>query len=220
MATTKKTPSAPEKKASTRSFSSTEAIKIGFDLFKKNIITFIKLGAVLFAINIVTGILSSLVEQQVFANLIVSIASTALSILVQIGMIKILLDLYDGKKLDFTQLYSMYPLALRYLGASILYGLMVVVGIVLLIVPGIYLAIKYQFYSFLIIDKNMGIMDSFKKSGEMTKGNMMNLFFLGLILVVINIIGALLFGIGLLVTIPTSTMAMVYVYRKLSHKGV
>ena len=53
---------------------------------------------------------------------------------------------------------------LRYLGASILYGLMVAVGIIFLVIPGIYLAIKYQFYGILIVDKNLDIMASLKKA--------------------------------------------------------
>ena len=138
-----------------------------------------------------------------------------ISILVQIGSIKITLELYDGKPLNFSNLYSQSNLILRYLGASILYGLMVAVGLILLIIPGIYLAIKYQFFSFLIVDKNMGIMESFKKSEEMTQGVKMNLLLFSLALAGINILGALVFLVGLIVTIPTTVMATVYVYRKL-----
>ena len=92
---------------------------------------------------------------------------------------------------------------------------MVAVGLILLIIPGIYLAIKYQFFSFLIVDKNMGIMESFKKSEEMTQGVKMNLLLFSLALAGINILGALVFLVGLIVTIPTTVMATVYVYRKL-----
>ena len=43
----------------------------------------------------------------------------------------------------------------------------------------------------------------------------MDLFIFGLILSLVNLGGLLLLGVGLLATIPTTTFASVYVYRKL-----
>ncbi|MEK7502148.1 MAG: hypothetical protein AAB609_01320 [Patescibacteria group bacterium] len=148
-------------------------------------------------------------------NLLWGLVSFAISIVVQVGFTKIILDLHDGKPLNFSHLYTLYPLALRFLGASILYGFIVAVGFILLIIPGVIWALKFQFYSFLIVDKNIGIMDSLKKSSAMTEGIKMNLFLFAFLLVVINIAGALALIIGLFVTIPTTIMATVYVYRKL-----
>ena len=197
-----------------KTFSISEAIKYGFNFFKTNLTTLLKLGAVLILINIISNMVTGLFKDNPLSFLW-ALISMVISILVQIGSIKITLELYDGKPLNFSNLYSQSNLILRYLGASILYGLMVAVGLILLIIPGIYLAIKYQFFSFLIVDKNMGIMESFKKSEEMTQGVKMNLLLFSLALAGINILGALVFLVGLIVTIPTTVMATVYVYRKL-----
>lgn len=135
--------------------------------------------------------------------------------MVQIGFTKIIIDLHDGKPLNYSHFYSLYRLTLRFLGASILYGLIVMVGFILLVIPGIIWAIKFQFYSFLIVDKGVGIMDSLKQSSAMTEGVKVDLFLFALLLVAINIIGAVALGVGLFVTIPTTIMATVFVYRKL-----
>lgn len=201
-------------KHSSRKFSITEALKFGWEFFKKNLVTFLKLGGVLFLINIATNILTGILKGGPL-SLIWALASFVVSLLVQIGSIKIVLELHEGKPLNLSHLYSQSGLLLRYLGASILYGAMVVIGLIFLIVPGIYLAIRYQFYSFLIVDKNIGIFDSFEKSSKMTEGVKWQLFLLGLVLVVINIIGAIPFFLGLIVTIPVSVMSTVYVYKKL-----
>jgi len=58
-------------------------------------------------------------------------------------------------------------------------------------------------------------MDSFRQSSGMTEGVKINLLLFGLWLILINIAGALALGVGLLVSIPTSLMATVFVYRKL-----
>jgi len=202
------------KSAPSHSFSKSEAIKYGFNFFKANISVFVKLALVVVAINIVMGLISSMFDRTPM-NFLWGLVSLAISIVVQVGFTKIILDLHDGKPLNFSHLYTLYPLALRFLGASILYGFIVAVGFILLIIPGVIWALKFQFYSFLIVDKNVGIMDSLKKSSVLTSGIKMNLFLFALLLVVINIAGALALIIGLFATIPTTIMATVFVYRKL-----
>lgn len=208
-------PSPAPKPPQGHSFSSSEALEFGFDFFKNNIATFIKLGAVLIVINIVLGIIGSLFSQNNLVVLIWGIISYLISFIIQIGIIKIAFDLYDGKPANFSNLYTQYALGLRFYVASIIYGVMVLAGLVFLIIPGIYLAIRFQFYSFLIVDKNEEIGSSLSKSSKLTQGVILNLFLFVLSLIVINIIGVLLLGIGLFVTIPTSMMAAIYVYRKL-----
>lgn len=195
-------------------FSKSEAIKFGFNFFKANISVFVKLALVVVAINIVMGLISSMFDRTPI-NFLWGLVSLAISIVVQVGFTKIILDLHDGKPLSFSHLYTLYPLALKFLGASILYGFIVTVGFILLIIPGVIWALKFQFYSFLIVDKNIGIMDSLKKSSAMTEGIKMNLLLFALLLVVINIAGALALIIGLFATIPTTIMATVYIYRRL-----
>ena len=195
-------------------FSISEAIKYGFNFFKDNLVTFIKFGIVLLLINVATGMVTSAFKGSQ-ASFIWSLVSWVISMLVQIGSIKIVLELYDKKTLKLSNLYNQHRILLRYLGATILYMVMVIAGFICLIIPGIYLAIKFQFYSFLIVDKNMGVMDSLKNSSAMTEGVKWKLLLFALALGGINILGALCLLVGLLVTIPTSTMATVYVYRKL-----
>ncbi len=52
---------------------------------------------------------------------------------------------------------------------------MVAVGLMLLIVPGIYLGLKYQFYGYAIADKGIGPIDALKESDRMTEGAKQNL---------------------------------------------
>lgn len=161
------------------------------------------------------GIIGGLFGHNNPVAFIWSIVSAIVSLIIQVGIIKIVLDLYDGKPLNLANLYLMSHLAPRFLGASILYGLMILVGFVILIIPGIYLAIKLQFYSFLIVDKNAGVVGSLKKSWALTQGASLKLFLFTLAIIILNIVGAIVLLVGLLVTIPTTTMASVYVYRKL-----
>lgn len=202
-----------------KSFSKKEAIKFGFNFFKSNIVTFIKLGLIVILINVAAGVITESIKNSSF-GIIWAIMSTIVSTAVQIAVTKIILDLHDKKPLNLAYFYTLYHLIFNYFIASIIYGFIVVVGFLLLIVPGIIWAIKFQFYSFLIVDKGIGILDSLRQSSQMTEGVRMNLFLFGLLLILINLLGALALGIGLLISIPTSLMATVYVYRKLLPKAV
>lgn len=65
----------------------------------------------------------------------------------------------------------------------------------------------------------MGPLEAFKKSGQITKGSRLKLFYLGIIFIGITILGMLALGFGLIVAWPIVSLAGAYVYRKLSPKN-
>ncbi len=89
------------------------------------------------------------------------------------------------------------------------------VGLILLIIPGIIWAIQFCFYDYLIVDRGFGPVDALKKSSEITKGVKLDLFVFGMLLGIINLLGFICLVVGLFVTIPTTMVAMAFVYRKL-----
>ena len=132
-------------------------------------------------------------------------------------MIKIGLKLYENEQIgsyDFLSFSS--SLFFKFLLGYVLYTLLAVVGFLLLIVPGIYLAIKYQYVQYLIVDKNMDVIEAFKESGKMTNGHKWNLLLLLLLFLMITILGVMALGVGLLVAAPIVMIAQAYVYKKLS----
>ncbi len=118
---------------------------------------------------------SGSLEMLTLAILPLAIVSMVIYMVIELGLLRIGLNFRDGKTSDFKNLFESYQLILNYLIASIIYGLMVALGLVLFIVPGIYLGLKYQFYGYSIIDKGMGPIDSLKESGRMTEGAKKNL---------------------------------------------
>jgi len=90
------------------------------------------------------------------------------------------------------------------------------VGLGLLIIPGIYLALRLQFFTAIIVEEDGGILESLRRSWEITKGQAMPLFLVFLTMVGISIVGFLLFIVGIFVAIPLTYMMYAYTYRKLS----
>lgn len=199
-----------------KKFSSKEAIRFGWDVMKANFWFFAGLFVFILVLYIGLGVLEGLTEKRVpLVALIVNLVSMAVQFITGIGMIRITLKLCDNEKPKFSDLFSGFPLFWKYVAGSIVYGLIVVLGILLLIVPGIIWAVKYQYFSYLIVDAGLGPIAAIKKSAVLTKGSKWNLFMFGGLLGLINLLGVLCLLLGIFATAPATGMAMAFVYRKL-----
>ncbi|MGK7905462.1 MAG: hypothetical protein AB4352_29470 [Hormoscilla sp.] len=100
------------------------------------------------------------------------------------------------------------PLVLANVAMSIISAL----GMILLIIPGIYLAVSYFFTIHLILDRKMDFWPAMETSRKIVTKRWFSIFGFGLVLGLINLGGALLLGLGLLVTVPLSSCAIVAAY--------
>ena len=130
------------------------------------------------------------------------------------GLIKIVLEFVDGKKPKFSDLIYYKPVVKYFVGTTI-QGIITVVGFILLIIPGIIFSVRLQYVSYLIVDKDLGPVEAIKASWNITRGNTWNLFFFGILIGLINILGLLCLVVGLFITVPLSALASAFVYRKL-----
>jgi uncharacterized membrane protein len=128
------------------------------------------------------------------------------------GTTRIVLEMGKGNASGLTDLWQPMPQFFKYWGASILYGIAVMFGIFLLVIPGIYLAIRLQFFGYFIVDKHQGPMEALKSSFTITHGIFWQLFTFGLVLAGINIIGFFCLLLGLFVSIPVTGLAVALVY--------
>lgn len=139
--------------------------------------------------------------------------------LLEIGLVKISLDVSFGQKGEFSDLFSQAHLILKYLAGKILYTLIVAVGLVLLIVPGVIWAIKFRFFPYFIVDKEIGPIQALKESARITEGAKMDLLLLFILCGIILAAGAALVGLGLFMAIPVTLIAVAFTYHKLSASG-
>ena len=73
--------------------------------------------------------------------------------------------------------------------------------------PCFYLWIKIQFFPYFIISKEMGPIKSLKKSYEITEGQSATLVLFFMTLIMINLLGLIPLGLGLVFTVPFSLVA-------------
>lgn len=139
-----------------------------------------------------------------------------LSVVMQLGVIKIFLKLYDDQIVAFRDIFSCWKLFFKYLFGNICYALAVLGGFVCLIVPGVIILVRCQFYSYFIVDKKSGPIEALRLSFKATQDNVWKLVCFDLAFMGILILGVLALLLGLLVAVPIAAMASVFVFRKLS----
>lgn len=144
-----------------------------------------------------------------------TIAFLLLCILIRMWIIRISLRFCDNERGKYSDIFSCFTLYIRVLLSCLLYLLVVFLGICLFLIPGIIWAIKFRFFTYFIIDKGLTPIKAFKKSWVITTGVKWRLLVLFMVLGLVNVLGALCFGIGLFATIPTTMLAMTFVYRRL-----
>ncbi len=200
----------------TKKFSKKEAVRFGWNIMKSNVgffIAFLIVGGLIYT---VPDIIALLVKKNApVLSISLRITSGVLSMVIQMGFIRIAIRFCDNEKGEFADLFSCFPLFFKYLFGSILYVLVFFGGLILLIIPGIIWAIKFQFFSYFIVDKRVGPIEALKRSAVITKDAKWDLFVFGLVLTGINLLGILCLFIGLFATIPTTMVAGAFVYRKL-----
>lgn len=108
---------------------------------------------------------------------------------------------------------------LHYFLGGLIFGIVVNIGFMCCIVPGIYLAIRLQFFMFYVLDQDYTAVDALLKSWDQTKGKEMDLFLFYLVLILIYFLGYLCCGIGILVAGPVCLVAMILAYRKISSEA-
>jgi len=76
-----------------------------------------------------------------------------------------------------------------------------------------YLWIKAYFFIYYIVDQNLGALEAIKKSLIITTGYEGDLFILWVSTIIINFLGMLLYGIGLILTLPYTLIVLSMFYK-------
>jgi uncharacterized membrane protein len=204
-------------------FSATDAIGYGWKAFTANIGPLALIGLVL----IVASGLSNWLSRG-FDNWLLSITGSVLSffisLVIGLGLIRAALAILDGGRPSVEQLVSTKDIG-PYFIASLLVALAVTVGLLLCVIPGLIAGFLLQFYGYAIIDRKSDSVTTapqstptgaIRASFEVVAANVGPLILLAVLCFLLNVAGALLCGVGLLVTIPVTAIAVAYAWRYFS----
>ncbi len=134
----------------------------------------------------------------------------------ELGLVQICRAFLDGKVPKFADSLAYLRLGPEFLAAQILYVLMVAIGLVLLVVPGVYLGVRCALFGFCFAEGETSPLRCFRQSAIQSKGETMGLLRILAALLVLNLLGASLLALGLFITVPLSVLIMTDVYRQLT----
>ena len=135
---------------------------------------------------------------------------------VELGLLQICRALRDGKDPPFADTFAYLSAGPKFLAAQILYLLLVVIGLLLLVVPGVYLGVRYALFGFCFAGGETDLRRCFQQSALISTGATASLLRVLAALLLLNVLGASLLALGLFITIPLSILIMTDVYRQLS----
>jgi len=115
-------------------------------------------------LSFILGMIFAVAKLGVAGQVIVQIISTAIGLVVAVGMVMQVVRRAGGLPISVGTAFSYFDRWLTALGAGLLVIILVLIGLLLLIVPGIYLSTTYQMVFPLIGDRKMGVWQAMETS--------------------------------------------------------
>ena len=124
-----------------------------------------------------------------------------------------------GDKLEIKDMFEAFRNYWNAVLANLLVGIIVMIGFVLLIIPGIIFACKLAFTPYLVVDRKMDVIGAVKESWRMTNGHAWKVFLIGLLAIPISFVGMLCLVVGIIPAIMWIRLALASLYHSVSLSG-
>jgi uncharacterized membrane protein len=131
------------------------------------------------------------------------------------GMLVVALRHAAGQTVAIGDLFGQYGKTARLVGVLLLNMVLVYLGFILLILPGIYLMIAYFMALPLAVDKNIGVWQALETSRKVSTKCWWRMLFTGVLVMLILIVSSLALLIPLIWTVPMSILVVGVIYRNL-----
>lgn len=177
------------------------------------------LAGLLIGMTIISFTLSAFampMQSSIVGIIVTNLISVIISCIFALGYIKNIFQALDGEEPQFSAYGQQARKIITFFVAYIFMSIIIIFGFCLFIIPGIYLGLRLQFFMAFIVEEDAGIIESLKRSWEITRGQVMSLFWLMLAMIGFFLLGVILLGIGVFVAIPLIYMMLCYVFRKLN----
>lgn len=189
------------------------AFRAGWRGFTANIGPLIVVALVVWVVTGAVNWLST--DTSGIVRFLASVLSFFLGQLVAIVWISLALAIIDGRPISGESLLPDGSTLISYVIASLVFSVMLFVGLVLLIIPGLIVAVVFGVYGWALVDKGLDPIGSLRESSRLTAGRRGQLFVFILAAIGLNILGLLALVVGVLITSAVTLIAAGHVYRQL-----
>jgi len=121
-----------------------------------------------------------------------------------------------GDKLEIKNVFEAFNNYWNAVLASLLVFVIVVLGLIIFVIPGIIFSCKLVFTPYLVVDRKMEVIEAVKESWRMTGGHAWTVFFIYLLAIPIGIAGLICFGVGVIISIMWISLTLASLYHAVS----
>jgi len=121
-----------------------------------------------------------------------------------------------GDKLEIKNVFEAFNNYWNAVLASLLVFVIVVLGLIIFVIPGIIFSCKLVFTPYLVVDRKMEVIEAVKESWRMTGGHAWTVFFIYLLAIPIGIAGLICLGVGVIISIMWISLTLASLYHAVS----
>lgn len=141
------------------------------------------------------------------------IVNFVLSPILSAGYYIVALQIAKNRPKNFSDFFRGFNQFLQLFLVYIVGTILTIIGFTLLIIPGIYLGVAYGFSNLFVIEKKLSFWSALEASRKLITRKWFSFLGLFVVIFLMNLAGLLLFGIGLLVTIPLTYCIIVAAFE-------
>jgi hypothetical protein len=168
--------------------------RAGWEIFKKFPVGFV--GYFLITI-VITYALNSIPKIGGLITFVIAVPLNAGFFLVSAKLLK-------NQVPEFADFFGGFKFLFQLALLGIVSSIIIVIGFICLLVPGIYLVVGYSFALMLVLDRGLDFWPAMETSRRSVQTGWFKIFGLLLLLFLLNLAGIIALGVGLLVTAPLS----------------
>lgn len=133
-----------------------------------------------------------------------------------VGLYSVLLRVVRGEEVRIASLFDGFQHFGRAFGVYVLNLVVVLVGFLLLIIPGIIMSVGLFPAMFLVWDERRPVVETLQRAWDLTRGHKFELFILGIVASIVAILGVVLLVVGFFFTAAFALLAGAVAYEELS----
>jgi uncharacterized membrane protein len=183
--------------------------KNGYEIFKKDFGGFVAYALLVLLIMVVLE----------YIPVIGSVASLLIQSPLLAGFLVVARRINFNQSHTFSDFFKGFKYFVPLVLANLVGGILIAIGLVLLILPGVYLIVAYTLAVPYIVFAGMDFWPALETSRRLINKNWFRFLGLLLLILLLNLGGALFFGVGLLITVPISFCVLYAVYEHLIGTG-
>jgi len=186
-------------------------------IWKPMLITYLIMFAVGLVLGLVTGVFG--ITEDSFLYSIIDLGITLITLPLSYGLTLYIMKSIKGEKITLIDAFkNRFKYLLPIFLVTLVTGLLVMIGTILFIIPGIIVAVRLSQIGFIMAeseDDAMKNLNPLKESNRLMKGNGWNFVVFGLSFIGWILLGSLTLGIALIWVMPYITVAQIYYYEEL-----